>query len=109
MTLRNLSRFKRNPAQAGVLMLSMFLSVAIFSRSVAHAQSATSEIVGTVKDATGAVLPGVALTVTHGASGQVRHLTTDAGGNYVVPSLPIGEYTIKAELPNFKTEIRQGI
>ena len=109
MNLRGLLRDKRNPFRLGVLALSIILSASFFSAPAAHAQSATSEIVGTVKDATGAVLPGVALTITHEASGQVRHLTTDASGNYVVPSLPVGEYTVKAELPNFKTHIGQGV
>ena len=73
-----------------------------------EAQS-TAEIVGTVKDGTGAVLPGVALAITNKASGQVRQQTTDAKGSYVVTSLPIGEYVIKAEFPSFKTFIREGV
>src|SRR5947207_2527109 len=75
----------------------------------ANAQTATSEILGTVRDATGGVLPGVQLTVTHQASGQARHVITDSRGNYIVPSLPVGEYTLKAELANFRTQLRQGI
>jgi hypothetical protein len=74
----------------------------------ANAQTATSELSGTVRDATGAVLPGVKLTITH-QSGQERQLTTDSSGTYRAPSLPIGEYTVKAELPSFKTQLRQGI
>ena len=86
------------------LVMAIFMSV-----SLAVAQSATSEIVGTVKDATGAVMPGVALTITHQGTGQVRRITTDNSGDFVAPSLPIGEYSIKAEAPNFKTQIRQGV
>ena len=56
----------------------------------------TAELQGTVKDATGAVLPGATLTITNKASGQVRQLTSDARGNYVVTALPIGEYSIRA-------------
>jgi hypothetical protein len=72
-------------------------------------QTATGEIAGTVRDSTGAVLPGVTLTITHQASGQQRQLATDANGNYRVPALPVGEYSIKAELPDFKTQLRQGV
>lgn len=69
----------------------------------------TAEIVGTVKDASGAVLPGVTLTITHKGSSQARQQITDSSGNYVVSVLPIGEYSIRAETPNFKTQIREGI
>src|SRR5258708_905452 len=106
MKPRVLAVEKTNPSRFGVLFL---LLAVFFGGSLAHGQTATSEIVGTVKDATGAVLPGVALTITNKGSGQARHLTTDGKGNYVVPSLPVGEYSVKAELSNFKTQLREGI
>src|SRR5215475_8724108 len=77
--------------------------------AAAAAQTATSEIAGTVRDSTGGALPGVTITLTHQASGQTRQLPTDANGNYVAPALPVGEYTVKAELPNFQSQLRQGI
>lgn len=73
-----------------------------------HAQG-TAEIVGTVLDVTGAVLPGVTLTVTNVSNGQQRTLTTDARGTYVVTALPIGEYTIRAQSPSFRPQNRGGI
>src|SRR5215831_5817663 len=76
--------------------------------AAAAAQTATSEIAGTVRDSTGGALPGVTITLTHQASGQTRQLTTDSNGNYVAPALPVGEYTVKAELPNFQSQLRQG-
>lgn len=72
-------------------------------------QAGTAEIVGTVADETGAVLPDVKITVQQASSGQVRELTTNANGGYVATALPLGEYSIKAELANFKTQIRNGI
>src|ERR1051325_2612499 len=78
------------------------------SRS-AYSQSTAAEIVGSVKDASGAVLPGVALTVTSRASGLDRHLFTDSSGGFVITALPVGEYSIKAELANFKTALREGV
>jgi hypothetical protein len=76
---------------------------------LAYGQAGTGEIVGTVRDATGAVLPTVKLTLTQTSSGGLRELTTSSDGTYVAPSLPIGAYSIKAELANFKTQIREGI
>ncbi len=90
-------------------MLAAFFAGVLPPGFQAHGQTATGEIVGTVKDSSGAVVPGVGLTITHRNSGQARRLITDSSGNYVAPSLPIGEYTIKAEMANFKTQIREGI
>lgn len=81
----------------------------LWAGPVAKAQGTSAEIMGTVKDATGAVLPGASLTITHRGSGQERRLVTDARGNYVAASLPVGEYVIRAELANFKMQIREGI
>jgi hypothetical protein len=55
------------------------------------------------------VLPGVALTITNRGNGQTRQQTTDASGNYVVIALPIGEYTIRAELVDFRAVLREGV
>src|SRR3954468_4239548 len=96
-------RSMRSCLVAFAILLTLFLS------SRLHAQTATGEIAGTVRDATGGVLPGVKLTIAHQGSGQERTLTTDSNGNYAVPALPIGEYSIKAELTDFKTQVRQGI
>ena len=81
----------------------------LFAVPLARAQGTAAEIVGTVKDVSEAVLPGVVLTIMHPASGQERRLSTDSRGNYVAAALSVGEYTIRAELPNFKTQIRAGI
>src|SRR3990172_6561973 len=93
-----------------VLTRAFFLFLLIGVRGIPSlAQGTTAEIVGTVKDPSGAVLPGVTLTITHRASGQQRGLTTDNSGEYAVPRLPVREYAVKAELPNFKTQVREGI
>lgn len=89
----------------GIAILGMMLLVG----PGVEAQTATGSILGTVTDATRAVLPGVSLTITRDGSGLVRRATTDSGGNYVFPSLPVGVYTIRAEMTNFKTRIRQGV
>src|SRR5581483_1868983 len=71
--------------------------------------TANGEIIGAVSDSTGAALPGVKLTLTHQGSNEERILTSDNNGNFVAPALAPGEYTIKGELPNFKTQIRRGV
>jgi hypothetical protein len=90
-------------------LLLLCIAVIVCLDQPGNAQTATSEIRGTVRDRTGGVLPGVLLAIRHQTTGQERQVTTDTNGNYAAPALPVGEYTIKAELPNFQTQIRQGV
>ncbi len=69
----------------------------------------TASITGSVRDATGAVMAGAAVTVKHTETGLVRTVETDGNGNYAVPSLPIGQYEMSAEKTGFKQAVRQGI
>ena len=68
----------------------------------AFAQSTTGSIDGVVVDSTGAVLPGVAVTLTHQATGVKREAVTDAEGIFRAPVLPVGAYSVRAELSGFK-------
>src|SRR5438552_13895704 len=77
--------------------------------SSAEAQLPTATILGTIKDATGAVLPGVSVTVTHVETGQVRTTISAEEGSYRLAALPVGSYQVKAELAGFQTAIRNGI
>ena len=74
-----------------------------------RSQSTLAELAGTVRSQDMAVLPGVMLTLTHRATGLERRVVTANDGTFVVSSLPLGEFTLKAELANFKTETRSGI
>src|SRR6516165_1545137 len=88
---------------------NLFLLLLLSSSSVLWGQAGTGEIDGTVRDSTGAVLPNVKVTLTQQESGASREVVTNSGGTFVAASLPIGAYTVKAELANFKTEVRDGI
>jgi hypothetical protein len=67
----------------------------------AAAQSAGS-ITGTVKDSSGAVLPGATVTLTSPAAGVAQTATTDARGVFVALPLPPGTYAVSVEMPGFK-------
>ncbi len=69
----------------------------------------TSQISGTVKDASGAVVAGAAITVTQTAKGVTRSATSDAGGVYVLPSLPLGPYRMEVKKEGFTTYVQTGI
>src|SRR4051812_11044349 len=74
-----------------------------------RAQGALSEVNGTAADQSGAVLPGVAVTLTEETTGLVRTVVANDAGRWVVPALQPGRYTIKAELSGFQTQNRTGI
>ncbi len=70
--------------------------------SAAIAQVDRGTITGTVTDQSGAVVPGVAITITNVATGVSNNATTSAAGVYVVPLLPPGKYRLAAEKEGFK-------
>jgi Carboxypeptidase regulatory-like domain len=69
----------------------------------------TAQISGTVKDQTGAVLPGVEVTATQTDTGVSRTTVTNETGSYVLPNLLIGPYKLEAQLPGFRAFIQTGI
>src|SRR5262245_42146414 len=77
--------------------------------SHAAGQSFRATIVGSVKDSGGAIIPGVEVKVTNSGTAASRVVVTAETGEYAVPLLPPGEYTVSASLPGFKTNVRTGI
>lgn len=59
-------------------------------------------ISGTVTDDTGAVMPGVTVTITSQERGVTRTGVTDEGGRFLFGAVPIGNYTVEAQLMGFK-------
>lgn len=74
-----------------------------------YAQLYTAAIDGRVTDQTGAVLPGVNVTITSPVLIRPQMATTTETGAYRFAELPIGTYTITFELAGFQTVIREGI
>jgi hypothetical protein len=74
------------------------------------AQDISGSIEGVVVDASGAAVPNAKVTVSSVDRNQVvRTLTTDMGGNYAAPLIPIGNYALKVEAAGFKAADRSGI
>jgi hypothetical protein len=82
--------------------------ISLFGCSLLWAQ-ATAQISGTVKDQTGAVLPGVEITATQTETGIARTAITNETGSYVLSNLAIGPYRLEAGLPGFRTFVQTGI
>src|SRR5215471_4225259 len=70
---------------------------------------ATAQISGTVRDASGAVLPGADITATQTETGIVRSTVSNETGSYVIPTLPLGPYKLEISLPGFRTFVQAGI
>src|SRR6059058_19575 len=70
---------------------------------------ATAQITGTVKDQSGAVLPGVEITATQTETGVARTTVTNETGTFALPNLVTGPYKLEAALPGFRTFVQTGI
>ncbi len=87
-------------------LLAVVLSL---SASPLLAQGGTGKVEGTVADSTGAVLPGVEVTIANVDTGQSRMAITGDEGRYSAAQLATGNYEVRAELAGFQTGVRQGI
>src|SRR5688572_22457824 len=84
--------------------ISLLLLIAFQSSEItAHAQGGTATLSGTVTDQNNAVVPGVNIAVISITQGFQRSATTDGEGTFVVPALPPGAYTVRAEREGFTT------
>ncbi len=82
----------------------IFLAIALLlmlPSRVAFAQYDTGSVVGTIHDSSGAVVPNVTVTVANDATGIATVVKTNQSGDYEVPSLHVGVYTISASASGF--------
>ncbi len=85
------------------------LMVVLLAAGQAGAQSITGVILGSVRDSTGGAIVGAEVTVTNEETGVVFKTRTDESGDYIVPNLSPGSYTVTAELQGFKQAVAKGI
>ena len=84
------------------LVAALLLCAAVSTYTFAQTSNAT--LGGTVSDATGALIPGVSITVTNTQTGIVSTTVSNEAGAYQFPSLQTGNYRARAELPGFQTQ-----
>ena len=86
------------------------LAVLLVCTDAAVAQvGSTAQITGTVRDTSGAVLPGVDVTATQTDTGFRRAAVTESNGLFVLSNLPIGPYRLEAMLSGFRAFRQTGI
>jgi hypothetical protein len=89
--------------------IQFVLSLVALWAGTAQAQVDTGSILGTVRDKSGAIVPGASVTVREATTNAVTRLVADAAGNYVATPLRIGTYSVTIELTGFRKETREGI
>ena len=92
-----------------VLVASLAVLLLTAGGPAAFAQSFTGQIVGSVADQTGAVLPGVTITTRQVDTNATRQVLTNETGNYTITALPSGNYRVEAQFPGFATQVRTGV
>lgn len=93
----------------GIRHVVGFALAAIICAAPAFAQENTGTITGTVKDQSGAVLPGVTVTIKHVQTGTSQNTVTNESGLYTAPSLQPGEYEVTFTLSGFQPQTVKGI
>ena len=101
MPMSNLHKFMRLGALAVLVLLTV--------SSVSAQSGVTGTIRGTVTDETGAVLPGVEVSISNTATGQTRDVLTNDVGLYRAANLTPGSYEVHAEMAGFRAFTGTGI
>ena len=91
----------------GICMVAAALLLA--GGFAASAQTFRGTILGTVTDASGAAVAGANVTVKNQNTGILRTTQTTADGEYRVPELPIGTYTVTVEMSGFQTAVTRDV
>src|SRR5437667_5788569 len=95
--------------RSNFLALGVLVSLCICA-AIVSAQEITGSIVGTVTDSKGGVVPNAKVTITNtDQQVVVRTLTTDDRGEYAAPLLPVGRYSVTAEIAGFKKVTQSGM
>jgi len=89
--------------------LSLCVLAAICMTSQVYAQLTTATVTGTVTDATGAAIPGAALTLENTTRGAVRTAVSDPSGRFSFDFVQVGSYRLTVTQKGFETGTRSGL
>ena len=93
----------------GILLLTI-IGLILICPNAARGQAVNSaQIHGTVADPTGAVVPNATIQATHVDTGTVRTTTSGSSGDYVLPNLAVGAYSIEIKASGFERYTQKGI
>src|SRR5271168_5414724 len=93
-----------------LFVVSLLAAILFFPLSpLLHAQYDNGSLVGTIRDSSGAAVPGAVVTVTNNATAVASKTTTNGEGDYEIPSLHVGVYTISAKAAGFTDAVANNI
>jgi hypothetical protein len=95
--------------KTGCLTVILCISLCISLSTFLSAQGTGGRILGRIADPTGAVLSGVKVTATDDATGVAHNVLSNDSGDYVLPDLPVGTYSLSYDLKGFKNLVRHNI
>ena len=90
-----------------IIFLGLFMFLGL--TELALAQGGAGSLRGTVTDPSGGVVPSAKVTLTQVGTGSARTVSTDAGGNYMIPQLPPADYILTIDAQGFRTLSQRGI
>jgi hypothetical protein len=90
-------------------VLILLATFALVLPAASAAQVTTGSIFGSVRDASGGVVPGAEVVATNLGTNVARSATTDTEGRFSLELLPLGSYRLEAKLTGFKTYVQTGI
>src|SRR2546428_7266963 len=94
--------------RANGLKLIFGLLCLLLASGQVKTQTVTGTISGTVVDASGSVIVGATLTLVNERTGDIRTLLSNDEGAFSFAAVQPGVYTVKVELPGFRTFTRAG-
>src|SRR5215468_11022869 len=94
---------QRHTTYATLFWLVCLCGVFLFGQTPVCAQQTSATLVGTLTDATGAVVPNARIKAVNLATGAARDATSDDSGNYSLPFLPAGDYEVTITAQGYKT------
>jgi Carboxypeptidase regulatory-like domain len=86
--------------------LMLLLVLSLTASGVLEAQTGTGAIIGTITDASGAVVPNATVTITNQATAFMRTIASNGDGLYSAPALSAGTYQVRVEMQGFQTTVR---
>jgi hypothetical protein len=86
-----------------------FVLAALLLASAAHAAEVTASLLGTVRDASGAVVPGASISLTNTQTNVTQKVQTGTDGEYSFTLIPVGQYRLTVERTGFRKYVQEGI